>query len=477
MASIEFKRIELASLAIATLSSSCMSKELLAPTLTMRASQGVLPATPDMPTYPGIVSDFENKARLDIPAVAAIIVFPIDKTSSVRQLWPPPGVANNLFLRFVRAFPRAPGITSEHRHASGFIASPDGDILTDAGDIAGGSRISVTVADERIYRAKLIGTDRASGIALIRIREKGLPIARIGLVSSVKAGEWVISIGSPFGLGNSIVRCIASNTSRLLPDQLYVPLIQTNLMENTGVDGSSLLSFKGDVIGIETPLPDDGNPYLGLAFAMPIGEAMKVERQLKLHDKAVHRGLGVAVQEVADPLARSFELTRPKGALVTSVDSGSPAAKAGIWAGDIVVRINGNGVPDSTHFPTTVANLSHGTAIDLAYWRDLSIRHATLVSSAMGTNNLSPSAYGLGARNLTRDEARTARIHCGVRVEQSSGPAVFVGIESDDIILKMDNMPVTSTAKLYKTIARPAHNVDLLVDRTGMRMFVTMDVR
>ncbi|VWB96389.1 peptidase [Burkholderia lata] len=487
MASIEFKRIALASLAIAALSASCMSKESLSPALATRVPRGVLSATPDMAAYPGIVSDFENIARIEGPAVVAVNMSPINETSSVKQLWPPPGITNDPFLRFFREFSPPPGSdrgAPAQQHASGFIISSDGDILTDASDIAGTSRITVTLADGRMYRARVIGSDPASGVALVGIHAKGLSVARIGSPSTLKAGEWVASIGSPYGLGNSIVRGIVSNTSRLLPDQSYVPLIQTDLTENAGEGGSPLMNLKGEVVGIETPLPDDGNVYQDLAFAIPIDEVMRVERQLKLHGKATHGRIGVAVQEVTGPLARSFGLKRPNGALVTSVDSGGPAAKAGMRAGDVIVGINGTVVSDSTHLPATVADLSPGTKIDLDYWRDHAVRHATLVLSSIGTHDLSVNtmnrasagAYGLGLRDLTRDEEQAAGVWGGVRVERSRGPAAFAGIEPGDIILRINRTPVTSTAQFLKKIARSDHNVALLVDRNGMRMFLTMNV-
>ncbi|WP_257251561.1 PDZ domain-containing protein [Burkholderia cepacia] len=487
MAKIGFKRIALAGLAIAALSGSCMSKELPAPAQATRAPSGALPTTADPVAYPGIVSDFENMARIAGPAVVAVTATQPDNAASVKQLWPPPGTANDPFLRFFREFSPAPGGdrgASAQQHASGFIVSPDGDVLTDASDIAGASKITVTLADGRTYRATVIGSDPASGVALLRIPVKGLPVARIGSPSTVKAGEWVASIGSPYGLGNSIVRGIVSNTSRLLPDQSYVALIQTDLTENAGEGGSPLLNLKGEVIGIETPLPDDGNAYQGLAFAIPIDEAMKVARQLQLHGKATHGRIGVAVQEVTGPLARSFGLVRPNGALVTSVDSGSPAAKAGMRAGDIIVGVNGTVVSDSTHLPATVADLSPGTSIDLAYWRDHAIRHTTLVLSSMGTHDLSVNTmnrastgeYGLRVRNLTRDEQRTMGVQGGVRVEQSRGPAAFAGIEPGDIILTVGNTPVTSAVQFLKQIARSGRAVALLVDRNGTRMFMTMDV-
>ncbi|AXF23972.1 hypothetical protein CUJ89_26820 [Burkholderia pyrrocinia] len=316
MTSIGFKRIALTSLAIAAVSASCMAKEPLSPATATRAPQAVLSASPGFTAYPGIVSDFENMARIDGPAVVAVKVSRIDATSSVRQLWPPPGSVNAPFLGFFEEFSPPPGGDRgalAQRPASGFIISSDGDILTDAGDLAGASTIAVTLADGKTYRARLIGSDPASGVALLHIHAKGLPVARIGSPAMLKAGEWVASIGSPYGLGTSIVRGIVSNPSRLLPDQSYVPLIQTDLTEHSGDGGSPLLNLKGEVVGIETPPPDDGNVYQGLAFAIPIDKAMKVERQLKLHGKAAHGRLGVSAQEVTAPLAKAFGLMRQNG--------------------------------------------------------------------------------------------------------------------------------------------------------------------
>ncbi|MGP8473343.1 trypsin-like peptidase domain-containing protein [Burkholderia sp. PR2] len=487
MAKIGFKRIALGGLAIAVLSANCISKEMLAPVLTIRAPPGALAAKPQLAAYPGIASDFENLARIAGPVVVTVMVTQIDNTASVKQLWPPPDITNDPFLRFFRKFSSAPDGdhgTSARQHASGFIISPDGDILTDASDIAGASKVTVTLADGRTYRARVIGSDPASGVALLQIHVNGLPFARIGSSSSVKAGEWVASIGSPYGLGGSIARGIVSNTCRLLPGQSYAPLIQTDLTENVGDGGSPLLNLKGEIIGIETPLPDDGNAHQGLGFAIPIDEAMKVERQLKLHGKATHGRIGATVQEVTGPLARSFGLMRPNGALVASVDSGGPAAKAGMRAGDIIVGVNGNVVSDSTHLPATVADLSPATAIDLAYWRDHAVRHATLVLSSMSAhqmsvntiNHSSAGTYGLEVRNLTHDEEWSTRVQGGVGLDQSSGAAAFAGINPSDIILKIGNAPARSAAQFPKQIARFRRAVALIVDRKGTRMFVTMNV-
>ncbi|MCA7954153.1 S1C family serine protease [Burkholderia seminalis] len=315
MASIGFKRIALTSLAIAAVSASCMAKESLSPATATRAPQAVLSASPGFTAYPGIVSDFENMARIDGPAVVTVKVSKIDATSSVRQLWPPPGSVNAPFLGFFEEFsspPGAdPGALAQRRHASGFIISSDGDILTDAGDVAGASRIAVTLADGQTYHARLIGSDPASGVALLHIHATALPVARIGSPAMLKAGEWVASIGSPYGLGTSIVKGVVSNLSRLLPDQSHVPLIQTDLTEHSGDGGSPLLNLKGEVVGIEMPPPDDGNVYQGLAFAIPIDKAMKVERQLKLHGKAVHGQLGVSAKKETAPLAKAFRPMRP----------------------------------------------------------------------------------------------------------------------------------------------------------------------
>ncbi|MDN7444331.1 trypsin-like peptidase domain-containing protein [Burkholderia cepacia] len=314
MASIGFKRIALTSLAIAAVSASCMGKESLSPATAPRAPQAVLSASRGFTAYPGIVSDFEYMARIDGPAVVTVKVSRIDTIPSVRQLWPPAGSANAPFLGFFEEFSPPPGADRgalARRHASGFIISPDGDILTDAGDVAGASRIAVTLADGQTYHARLIGSDPASGVALLHIHATGLPVARIGSPAMLKAGEWVASIGSPYGLGTSIVKGVVSNLSRLLPDQSYVPLIQTDLTEHSGDGGSPLLNLKGEVVGIEMPPPDDGNVYQGLAFAIPIDKAMKVERQLKLHGKAVHGQLGVSAKKVTAPLAKAFRPMRP----------------------------------------------------------------------------------------------------------------------------------------------------------------------
>ncbi len=483
MASIAIKRFVLANLATAALSAGCMAQ-------TPQKFE-TLPGSPTptsfAPPYPGIVTDFETIAQTEGPAVVGINISGANLATDEKQLWPPPGFQESPFFRYFQQFsPSFADVANSGASvaSSGIIVSTDGDILTSSGNIAGTSKISVTLADGRTYRATVTGDDPASGVALLNIAAKGLPVARIGSPSGLKAGQWVASIGSPYGLGNAIKSGIVSNTSRLLPEQSYIPLIQTDLIENSGDGGGPLLNLKGDVIGIETPLPAGAGTYQGLAFAIPIDEAMKVERQLKLHGKAEHGRMGITVQEVSGPLARSFGLTHPNGALVTSVDSHGPAAKAGLRAGDVVIALNGAAVPDATRLPATVADMRPGTAIGLAYWRNRAVHHATLVLSAMNagdaplgqTNDVSAGTYGLTVRNLTRDEKRAAGIQGGVRVEQSSGPAAFAGIEPGDIILKVDNASVSSAGQFLTRISRAGHDVALLVERHGARMFVTIDV-
>jgi len=480
------RRLSIANLAIAALSAGCMAQTPNT-TLATKAEPAATPvARAPIGPYPGITTAFENMARTEGSSVVAISTPETGDTSDVTSSWPPPGLEDTPFLHYFRQLSpnvaNAPGATAQH-HASGFIVTPDGGILTAADGIAGASRITVTLASGRTYRATVTGIDPASGVALLKIPAKGLPVAKIGTSSETKAGQWVASIGSPFGLGNSIASGIVSNTSRLLPSQSYVPLIQTDLTENAGDAGSPLLNLKGEVIGIETPLPDDSNTYQGLAFAIPIDEVMKVEHQLELHGKAVHGQMGVAVQQVTAPIAHAFGLTHPHGALVTSVDSGSPAAKAGLHAGDVIVDVNETAIPDSTRLPVIVADMRPGTAIDLAYWRDHALRHATVTLSAMHVNDVladaqshaSADTYGLTVRNLTRDERRQTNVQSGVWVEQSNGPAAFAGIEPGDIILKVDNAPVSSTFQFLERIRRDKHATTLLVQRQGERMFVTMN--
>jgi serine protease Do len=465
---------------------------LIVECLTVAVSAGCMAQSPPTATLPGhdtappIVTDFsrlvseEGKAVVNISAAAA------QPDATFTPLWPPAGSADDPFIRQFQRFAYAPpGVTGQvsQRSGSGFIIAADGYILTDSGLIKGATRISVTLRDGRKFKATVVGDDPASGIALLKIPTTKLPTVRIGSPSANKAGQWVVAIGSPYGLNDTVTAGIISNMSRPLPGESYVPLIQTDMTENAGDAGGPVFSLNGDVMGIEMPVTKEPGDVEGAAFALPIDEAMKVAQQLQLHHEAEHGRLGVTIQEVDWPLARSFGLNRPEGALVSSVDPRGAAARSGLRPGDVIIRIDATDIPDSSHLPVTVADLKPGTTVHLVYWRDHATHDTTVALGRLNAAPGEPAAIaqvtapdGLTVRGLTAQERHDAGVEGGVLVEKSTGAGALAGIEPGDIILMVDSTHVSSPAQFRRKAANSGNAVALWVQRAGQRMFVTIDL-
>ncbi|MFT4065958.1 trypsin-like peptidase domain-containing protein [Paraburkholderia sp.] len=441
------------------------------------------PAHDEAPT---LVTDFSRLVSENGKTVVNISATAAQPRAALTPLWPPAGREENplppLFQQFSSRLSGATGSLSR-RSGSGFIIVSNGYILTDSSVIAHATRIRVTLTDGREFKATVVGNDPASGIALLKIPATNLPTVRIGSLAGDKAGQWVASIGSPYGLSNTVTAGIISNMSRPLSGESYVPLIQTDMTESDGDAGSPVFSLNGNVIGIEMPVMKEVGYVEGLAFALPIDEAMKVEQQLQLHHAAEHGRLGVTIQDVSWPLAKSFGLNKPQGALVSSVDPQGPSARSGLKPGDVILKMNGTDIPDSTQLPVTIADLKPGTPVHLTYWRDNAMRDTTVTLGRLDAAALAPSAMartsaadGLTVRGLTAQEQRDAGVKGGVRVEKSTGPAAFAGIEPGDIILMVDNAHVSGPAEFRQKVGNSGNAVALLVQRNGQRMFVTIDM-
>src|SRR6185503_7734258 len=253
---------------------------------------------------------------------------------------------------------------------SGFIVQPDGVILTNAHVVEGADEVRVRLADRHEYKGKVLGSDHQSDIAVVKIEAKGLPVVKLGDPSKVRVGEWVLAIGSPFGFENTATVGIVSATSRSLPDGTYVPFIQTDAAVNPGNSGGPLFNVRGEVIGITSQIYSRSGGFQGIAFAIPINVAAQVEEQLVKYGKVERGRIGVAIQEVTQSLAESFGLDRPEGALVSSVENGGPAEKAGIKPGDVLLSIDGKKVERSAELPPLVANVKPGAKANFEVWRD-----------------------------------------------------------------------------------------------------------
>jgi serine protease Do len=371
-----------------------------------------------------------------------------------------------------------------HGLGSGFIVSPDGLILTNAHVVAGAQEVTVKLTDRREFKAKVLGFDKQSDIAVIRIPATNLPTVRIGDPSKVKVGEPVLAIGSPYGFENTATAGIISATSRALPDETYVPFIQTDVAVNPGNSGGPLFNLKGEVIGINSQIYSRTGGYQGLSFSIPIDVATRVQQQLVAHGKVTRGRLGVSVQDVTQALANSFGLKTVAGALVGSVDKGSPADKAGLQSGDVIVGINGKKIDRSSDLPAQVATMTPGTTTKLDVIRgggskSLSVTLGEFKDTKVARNdqdNAGNGRLGLAVRPLAKDEQNQVGSSGGLLVENASGAAARSGIQAGDILLAINGTPITGVDQLRKLADKAGKNIALLVQRENAKIFVPIDL-
>jgi serine protease Do len=377
------------------------------------------------------------------------------------------------FRRFQGQMPQVP----RQGLGSGFIVQADGVILTNAHVVEGADEVRVRLSDRREFKGKVLGVDKPSDIAVVKIEAKGLPVVKLGDPARVRVGEWVLAIGSPFGFESTATVGIVSATSRSLPDGTYVPFIQTDAAVNPGNSGGPLFNLRGEVIGINSQIYSRTGGYEGIAFAIPINVATQVEEQLIKTGKVQRGRLGVAVQEVSQPLAESFGLERPQGALVSSVERGSPAEKAGIKPGDVVLAIDGKKIERSAELPPLVAGVKPGSKANLQVWRDGSLRtlavtvgelKAEEVASAAPSSGEDSGRLGLAVRPL--EDAS------GLLVEKASGAAARAGILRGDVVIAVNGKPVKSVDDLRSAVTKDKGSVALLVKRGEASIFVPIEM-
>ena len=367
---------------------------------------------------------------------------------------------------------------------SGFIVSSDGYILTNAHVIDGANVVTVKLTDKREFRAKVIGKDKQSDVAVLKIDASNLPTVKIGDPNQSKVGQWVVAIGSPYGFENTVTSGIISAKGRSLPDENYTPFIQTDVAVNPGNSGGPLFNLQGQVIGINSMIYSQTGGFQGLSFAIPIDEAIRVKDELVKTGHVSRGRLGVAVQSVGQTLANSFGLPKPAGALVSSVDPGGPAAKAGLQAGDVILGVNGTPVDDSTDLPSQIASMKPGTKATLDVWRDKSKKQLTVMLGSMSDTKVADNAgqsagegrLGVSVRALTPQEKSGASISHGLLVQQSSGAAASAGIQPGDVILAVNGSPVSSPDQLRQIIAKAGNSVALLIQRDNAQIFVPVDL-
>ncbi len=397
----------------------------------------------------------------------------------------PEELKNSPFGEFFRRF-GVPGQPAQGQpsqgEGSGFIVRADGIVLTNAHVIAEASKVTVRLTDGREFEAKVVGVDKKTDVAVLRIDAKGLPTVKIGNPATTRVGEWVVAIGSPYGFENSVTAGIISAKSRSLPEENYVPFIQTDAAVNPGNSGGPLFNLAGEVIGINSQIYSRTGGYQGLSFAIPIDVAMKVEGQLVATGRVSRAKLGVSIQEVDRGIVESFGLPKAAGALVAGLEKDGPAARAGVQPGDVVLKFNGRAINRSSDLPMAVGEAAPGSTAEIEVWRKGRIErlNAKLTEltepkvAAASDTKADGGRLGLAVRPLTADEKREAELAGGLVVEDVNGPAARAGLQPGDVILSLNGKPVNTAEELRSLVGKGGRTVALLVQREGARRFVAV---
>jgi serine protease Do len=434
------------------------------------------------PTAGPASTDFRALVQLYGPAVVNVSVRADGRTAARRAL--PPGMDedNPLFRYF--GVPMTPqGAPAVRGEGSGFIVSADGVILTNAHVVDGAERVTVKLTDRREFEARVLGVDGKSDVAVLKIEAADLPVVKIGDPSSLEVGEWVVAIGAPFGFENSVTAGIVSAKGRTLPDDGYVPFIQSDVAVNPGNSGGPLFNLRGEVVGINSQIYSHSGGYQGVSFAIPIDVAMDVGHQLQANGHVTRGRLGVGIQEVDQALAKSFGLDRPRGALVASVEQGGPAAKAGVQEGDVILSFDGRAIDSAGALPATVAAVQPGRKVDVEVWRDrasrkLSVKLGEAEATEVVADNGAPARgrLGLSVRPASPGEAGDSESARGLVVEEVTGPAAEAGIQPGDVVLSANGRPVHNVEDLRAIVKDAKDLVALLVQRGSSRIFVPVEL-
>jgi serine protease Do len=427
-------------------------------------------------------TDFRALVRRYGPAVVNVSVRADGQTAARRAL--PPGMdEDNPLFRYFGVPMVPPGAPAVRGEGSGFIVSADGVILTNAHVVDGAERVTVKLTDRREFEARVLGVDTKSDVAVLKIDAADLPVVKIGEPSSLEVGEWVVAIGAPFGFENSVTAGIVSAKGRTLPDDGYVPFIQSDVAVNPGNSGGPLFNLRGEVVGINSQIYSRSGGYQGVSFAIPIDVAMDVGRQLQAHGRVTRGRLGVGIQELDQALAKSFGLDRPRGALVASVEQGGPAAEAGVQEGDVILSFGGRAIDSAGALPATVAAVQPGEAVELEVWRDraarkLSVKLGGAEAAEVVADNGAPARgrLGLRVRPVTPGEAGGSKSERGLVVEEATGPAAAAGIQPGDVVLSANGRPVRDVEELRSIVKDAQDLVALLVQRGSSRIFVPVEL-
>lgn len=456
------------------------------------------------PTMPAVLATNAGAAISTAPASVALpnftalvkkegpAVINISTTRKVRgggQFPAFPGISpDDPFYEFFRRF--APGDESPREFrsqslGSGFIVSADGYILTNAHVVEDADEVTVRLTDQREFKAKVVGSDRRSDIALLKISAKDLPVVNIGDSSKLEVGEWVVAIGSPFGFTNSVSQGIVSAKGRSLPGEDIVPFIQTDVPVNPGNSGGPLFNMNGEVVGINSQIYSRSGGYMGLSFAIPIDLAMKVKDELLKHGKVRRGRLGITIQSVGPEHAKSFELAKAGGALITSLEKDGPADRAGLQIGDIILKFDGKDIASTDELVRAVTDAAPGSSAKLQVWRNGASKEMTVSLGEAKTERMAqkpgprdkaaePGHLGLAVRELTHDERRALHTDGFLVVEAVTGVAAESGIQPGDIIIAINSQRVSTTKQLRAELAKAGKRAAVLVQREGMMIFIPM---
>lgn len=374
---------------------------------------------------------------------------------------------------------------------SGFILTADGYVLTNAHVVQGADEVIVTLTDKRELKAKLIGADQRSDVAVVKVEASGLPFVKVGDSNKAKVGEWVMAIGSPFGLENTVTAGIISAKQRDTGDLL--PLIQTDVAINPGNSGGPLVNLRGEVIGINSQIYSQNGGYMGISFAIPIADAVRVADELRAGGRVVRGYLGVLPDDITKEIAEAIGLGKPQGAVIRSVVAGSPAEKAGVEGGDVVTKVDGKVVDKAADLRRLVANVKPGAKTTLTVFRRGATKDIVVTigederSKKPGSDSTESSkepapatgpsaALGLKVSELTDAQRKELKLKSGVKVDSATGAAARAGLREGDLILSVDNVEVATVKAFQAQIAKAekAKVINLVVRRDDVVTFVLL---
>jgi len=434
--------------------------------------------------------DFADLAEMAGPAVVNIRTIEKVKVGATQGHPQMPELDENdpFYEFFRRFFPPRPGTPRNPRGGnpqqeevprgvgSGFIISTDGFIMTNHHVVDGADEIIVTLADKREYKARLIGSDRRTDVALVKVTASGLPALKMGDPNKLRVGEWVMAIGSPFGLENTVTAGIVSAKGRDTGE--YLPFIQTDVAVNPGNSGGPLLNLRGEVVGINSMIYSRTGGFMGISFAIPIDEANRVADQLRSSGRVTRGRIGVGIGEVTKEVADALGIGKTTGVLVRSVEAGSPAERAGIEPGDIILRFDGKTIEKPSDLPRLVGNTRPGAKVNAQVWRKGATRELALVVGEMepertakapaakpapGPTVVTSNWLGLGVSDLPEARRSELKLRSGVLVESSDGAAARAGIRQGDVLVNVNNVDISSAKQFGEVVGKLDQTKSLVV--------------